>query len=105
MTTKLLIVKFKLVTSLHTYFNNLTMDKYPLFQQVRPLNDQSECVQVYVSFYLASILEVNDISQRILSNGNLEFWWTDQVSLSRVPLKSTMFSGVSGISSSQTIVV
>lgn len=47
--------------------------------EVRPVIDQSKVIEVNIRFELASIVELNDISQSFICNGFLVFTWKDEV--------------------------
>ncbi|XP_059159005.1 neuronal acetylcholine receptor subunit alpha-3-like [Physella acuta] len=47
--------------------------------EVRPVLDQSKAIDVNIRFELASIVELNDITQSFICNGFLVFTWKDEI--------------------------
>ena len=58
--------------------------------EVRPVHDLTTPIDILVAFELVAIVEVNDVSQQFLCNGNLVFEWIDE----RLAWNRTEYGGV-----------
>ncbi|XP_055895234.1 neuronal acetylcholine receptor subunit alpha-6-like isoform X2 [Biomphalaria glabrata] len=63
--------------TLSLFNDKLGSDKYDT--QIRPLLNQADILNVYVSFELVSIVEIDDVAQSFVANGFLMFSWTDEI--------------------------
>ncbi|KAK0062252.1 neuropeptide FF receptor 2 [Biomphalaria pfeifferi] len=63
--------------TLSLFNDKLSSDKYDT--QIRPLLNQANILNVYVSFELVSIVEIDDVAQSFVANGFLMFSWTDEI--------------------------
>ena len=46
--------------------------------KIRPVLNQSDPLNLDVSFYLSSITEVNEVKEKLVTTGYLELSWTDE---------------------------
>ena len=47
--------------------------------KIRPVLNQSDPLNLDVSFYLSSITEVNEVKEKLVTTGYLELSWTDEL--------------------------
>ncbi|XP_012944346.1 acetylcholine receptor subunit delta-like [Aplysia californica] len=62
--------------------------------KVRPMNNQSEVMPIYVGFTMVAIERLDDVSQTFTCNGFLALSWMDEVCAYRAAWDSSKYGGV-----------